>query len=458
MKSINVSSLINTEQGLISGEIFHSQAIYEQELEQVFARSWVFLAHDTMIPQAGDFIQNYIGEDPVMIVRQQDGTVQAFLNQCSHRGMRVCRAERGKVKNFMCSFHGWNYDLSGKLINVPHGEAIYDPSVLSGVQLKQVRLANYKGFIFGTWDETAPDFTDYLGDFAWYFDSYIDRYEGGLEVLGVHKWVLPCNWKFNAEQPSSDMYHGEISHVSAFEVMMPPPGPDGKPPEWAMRQVRTLSQPAGFQFVSPNGHGTGWFTNGLPTMSKTIQEWRESTAEQVAARLGSQRVYLPGHANIFPNFMMLGNFTFRVTHPRGPNEMEIWAWSMAPVAAPAEVKEAIRVDLLRTFSAAGMFEQDDAINWEEEQNVMRGYMARKTPLIYKQMLGKARFDADGYPGKTVPHVYAEEAARGMYQHYADLMTGASWPDLVELKRKRIQAERKTADSKTADAKAAFIAV
>lgn len=255
----------------------------------------------------------------------------------------------------------------------------------------------------------------------------------------MHKWVLPANWKFNAEQPASDMYHGEVSHASAFQVMVPV-GEKG-PPDWAMRQLGQLSNPAGFQFASPYGHGNGWFSGGMPTMNETIYRWQEDTKDQVAARLGPQRVLSAGHANIFPNFMMLSNYTFRVTHPRGPDEMEIWAWSMAPVAAPAEVKDAIRLDLLRTFSPAGMFEQDDAVNWEEEQRILRGHMARKIPLVYRQMLGRARYDADGLPGRTVPHVYAEEGARSMYRHYVDLMSGAPWPDLTRRKAQREAAER-----------------
>ena len=438
----DVSKLIDATEGLISGEIFHSKEIYAQELERIFARSWVFLAHSGMIPNPGDFMQNYIGEDPVLVVRQQDGSVAAFLNQCRHRGMRICRADRGNAKNFLCSFHGWNYDLGGNLINIPHETAIYHPEDRTRFRPLSVRLEEYKGFIFGTWGKDVPDFEAYLGDFAWYFDAYIDRFEGGMEVLGMHKWVLPCNWKFNAEQPSSDMYHGEISHASGFQAMLPPPGESGQPPEWALGQLATLSEPAGFQYTDPNGHGTGWFTGGIPTMSKTIFEWQQASAPQVAERLGKLRVNLPGHANIFPNFMMLGNYTFRVTHPRGPDEMEIWAWSMAPAAAPPEVKEAIRLDLLRTFSAAGMFEQDDAINWEEEQRILRGHMARQNPLVYRQMIGMARYDADGLPGKTVPHVYAEEGARGMYQHYVDMMSGKPWPELTRLKKKRTEQEKR----------------
>ena len=438
---IDIQSYVDPEGGLIRGEIFHNPEIYEQELQQLFSRSWVFLAHDSMIPKAGDYMQNYIGEDPVVIVRQKGGSVLAFLNQCRHRGMRLARADLGNAKNFTCTFHGWNYSIEGKLINVPFGDRIYDPQCLEDADLRRVRLHNYKGFIFGTWDETTPDFLTYLGDFRWYFDAYIDRFEGGLEVVGVHKWEMACNWKFNAEQPASDMYHAQTSHVSAIEARMPPPAPDGGDTDLIRQRKEANQNPRGNQISSPFGHGAGWFDTGAPTANPIIHAWHKAMEPQVRERLGDLRYYLPGHANIFPNFMFLNNYTYRVTHPRGPDRMEIWAWTLVPVAAPPEVKEAIRKDVLQTFSPGGMYEQDDAVNWEEEQAVLRGAIARRTPLNYRQMLGKARYDVGGYPGKTAGHVFAEEGARMLYRHWADLMSGASWEELLARKKAREQDER-----------------
>lgn len=430
--TVDVSQYIDADRGLIRGEIFTSREIYERELEQVFARSWLFLAHDSMIPKPGDFIQNYMGEDPVVVARQRDGSVKAFMNQCRHRGMRICRADRGNAKNFMCSFHGWTYDIAGNLIHVPHEEDIYDPKVFDKKDwgpIQVPRITNYKGFIFGTWDTTAPSFEEYLGDMAWYFDAYIDRYEGGLEAIAQHKWVIPCNWKFNAEQPSSDMYHAEVSHASAVQVLKRPGADNG---------AERYATGRGHQFSSPFGHGAGWFdTTESSSRNPVIAAWENETQAQVAERLGEVRAAaVRGHANIFPTFMLLNNGSLRVTHPRGPHEMEVWSWTFVPVMAPPEVKEQYRIEVLRTFSPGGMFEQDDAENWLEEQRIMRGYMARKHPLVYTMHLGNARKDVDGFPGTTVPHCYADEGARGMYRHYQDLMSGAPWPELIERKKRR----------------------
>lgn len=424
MSAPDVSQFIDVDRGEIQGEIFHSTEIYEQELQQIWARSWVFLAHDSMIPKGGDFIQTYIGEDPVVVVRQRSGEVRAFLNQCRHRGMRLCRADRGNAKAFMCSFHGWVYNTAGELVDVPHEETAYSPESFDKKDwgTRQLRLDSYRGFWFGTWDAEAPTLRDYLGDMAWYFDAHFDRYDNGFEAISVHKWVIQANWKFNAEQPASDMYHGDVTHVSAKQVMGIGPTPERE----------------GHQFSGTFGHGTGWWDLGGNTRRASLgDEWLHQRREEVVARVGERRADgVRGHANVFPNFMFLHNGTIRVTHPRGPGEMEIWAWTMVPADAPEELKEEIRVRVLRTFSPGGLFEQDDAENWVEEQRIMRGYMARQNPLVYAMRLGGAQRDVNGLPGVTVDHPYADEGSRGMYRHYVDMMKSATWDEVIERKRER----------------------
>ena len=93
----DIASMIDPVKGHVSGAIFADRDVYEQELKTVWQKTWVFLAHDSMLPKKGDFLQTYIGEDPVIVVRNKEGGISAFLNQCRHRGMRICRADRGKA-------------------------------------------------------------------------------------------------------------------------------------------------------------------------------------------------------------------------------------------------------------------------------------------------------------------------------------------------------------------------
>lgn len=420
---LDVRSLVDDEGGRMSPRIFEDPAIYELELERIFARSWLFLCHESQIPKAGDFFATYMAEDPVLVVRQKDGTVRAFLNQCRHRGMRICRADCGNTRAFTCSYHGWSYDIGGNLVSVPHEADGFrnelDKSAWGPLQVP--RLENFKGLIFGNWDAAAPTFTDYLGDMLWYMEGYLDRTDGGTEVIGgMHKWVLNCNWKFAAEQFCSDMYHADFAHLSALIAQMP----EGIDP------ARAGLPKIGRQFSSQGGHGTGFFTERDPNdvvqgfHGPVAAAWYEGPhREEADRRLGAVRGSrtFGGHMTVFPTFSFLpGIQTLRVWHPRGPGEIEVWALALVDKLAPPEVKDAVRLGVLRTFSAGGIFEQDDGENWLEIQKVLRGHMARRQSLNLQMGLGHERFDDADYPGKT-NHVYGETAARGFYRHWAEML-------------------------------------
>jgi 3-phenylpropionate/trans-cinnamate dioxygenase subunit alpha len=315
--AIDMAGLVHNNHRLIDRRVFIEQDIYQQELERIFARCWLLLCHESQIPHPGDFFTTYMGEDPVLVVRDTAGQVRAFLNVCRHRGNRLCRADAGNAASFTCAYHGWTYQNDGRLTGVPYFKEAYH-NKLNRERWGLVPVAqfdSYKGLFFATFDPEAPPLREYLGEMSWYIDTFVDRREGGIEIVATHKWVMPCNWKFPAENFGGDAYHVHWSHGAAIETGF---------------SVGSTASPAGAnRMVSPgNGHvliciGPDGFGDApMPA----IQAYERDIRPEVNRRLGSRAALTnPIVGTVFPNFSLLRgpSRTLRVWHPRGPEKTEI---------------------------------------------------------------------------------------------------------------------------------------
>lgn len=418
---LGFENLIDLKSDSISSKVYTDPQVYQAELETVFAKSWLLLGHESQIPQPGNFFSSYMGEDPVIMVRQRDGSIAAFLNQCRHRGMKVCRSDIGSTRSFLCPYHGWSYDLAGELRAVPHEEQYGSNFDKKQWSLRRVpRLEVYKGLVLANWDPDALDLVEYLAGSAYYLDCMVDRLEGGSEVIGgVHKWTVNCNWKMPAEQAASDMYHAGTAHVSAVQAF----AADGYDPK-----LHSMDQRDGAQYWTPGGHGGGYFFAERPNpaiwLDPLAKKWLSDTFEDAKKRIGPDRAArVSGHNTVFPNMSWLvGTNTLRVWHPRGPNKTEIWAWVVVDRAAPPEVKDAFRRGALRSFGPSGMLEQDDGENWGEMQKVMQGAQGSKTSLCYGMAPDARIRDIEGVNAVHGP-VFSDAAARNFYSHWLSMLTG-----------------------------------
>ena len=145
--------------------------IFTEELEKIFYRGWVFIGHDSEIPQPGDFITRQVGTQSIILVRGTDHTVSALLNRCAHRGTTVCPAERGHVRTFTCPYHGWSYDLTGALQGVPYPAGYGESFDKKAHGLTRVpRLESYRGFVFVSLSPSGISLADHLGTAAQLID------------------------------------------------------------------------------------------------------------------------------------------------------------------------------------------------------------------------------------------------------------------------------------------------
>jgi len=425
---VDIHKLVDAKNGTQSRRIFWDRDIYELELERIFARCWLFLTHESLMPDFGDFIVTKMGEDEVIVWRQRDGSIRAFLNNCTHRGTKLCRAEAGNARGISCSYHGWAFGVEGNLASVPC-EEVYGPHFdRSQLGLREVPLVeSYRGFIFGCMDATAPGLKDYLGDIAWYMDIWADV-PGGVELVGPpSRSIIQANWKAPAENFVGDTYHVGWTHASVMAAVL------GQAPP----QTAWVTEDQGFHVTTRYGHGLGVTTSfyGPMMLVESCPELhgllanRQAELEKERGPEVAKLVTGIWDGGIFPNCSYLyGANVFKVWHPIGPDKVEIMTWTIAEKEMTDDLKQRLKVATHRYFGTAGMLESDDIDNFDNGAN--RGYITRQGRLHCQMGLGVEREDAT-FPG-VIGDYMSEVAQRGFYRFYADCLSSDSWQDLENI--------------------------
>ncbi|MDX2424690.1 MAG: SRPBCC family protein [Cycloclasticus sp.] len=439
MSKFDYTDLINNETAQQSRSIFWDQDIYQEELKQVFNRCWLFLGHDSQIPEAGDFLRTFMGEDDVIVVRGEDLQVRAFLNACSHRGNKVCHAEWGKTKSFTCSYHGWSYDTSGHLAAVPLEKDIYDNLDRSKLGLVPVaRVQHYKGLIFGTFTEEGPDLVDYLGDSTYYLDVFADCSPEGMELIGApYRVEITGNWKLPVENAIGDGYHVAWAHAGAMRVV----GSIGQGRSESVLgigkdntgldsdgQIQVTIPPHTILATLDGQSGYALYDNPGPCIEYTEQK-RPSVVERLGDVRGNQLYGSEIHMGIFPNLQIIqGLNLLRVIHPKGPGSFEVATYAMVDKAAPDEIKDIIVKHVGQTFGTAGLLEGDDGDFTEAITHSAAGYATRQM----KGWLGMAagrKVNWDG-PGDASPGIVNELCQREFYKQWQRTMMAETANDIL----------------------------
>ena len=436
---------VSVETGELDRKIFSDQEIFDRELELIFGRAWLFLCHESQLKKAGDFFEAPMGRDNVLVVRQKDGSLKGLLNTCTHRGNAVCRAEEGNTKNFMCTYHGWTFNLAGDLVGVPGLEELYhgdlDPSQHGLREVAQ--LDTYHGFVFATMDASAPPLYDFLGETGRIGIDLIAA-RGDMEVIpGIQKFIIPCNWKFAVDN-LFDWYHAMITHISAFQSGALP----SLPSEQGVKMIDGggAETPDGTVIKLPGGSAGGDVIKAITcidTYGHAIagptradggglfpDDWRDLPKAQ--EDLGPVGVDVAGHPNVFPSaWVSPGSSQMSLRIPRSPTETEVWWFSFVDKNASDEMRMATVNVANHVFGPAGVLEQEDGENWAQSTLQTHGYASRKVPQLLKMDLGRGEVVKDDQGPPRIYGTTSEHAQLWTYAAWDVWMSGCDWDELRE---------------------------
>ena len=405
----DTSDLVSEDASEVARRLFHDDDVYAAERRRIFERCWLFVAHEAQIPEPGDFVASWMGEEPVLVSRAADGSIDVVVNSCTHRGTRLCTADRGNATALTCPYHGWRFGLDGTLLGVPRLAAYGGRLDKAGRGLHRPRVERFLGLVFATFDHDGPSLLDHLGDdLVYYLEAIFDRDGTGTSVLGgIHRWHIPGNWKLPCENQAGDLYHPEVSHASTLEMS----GESADALEPAV-QVTTSEGHAIVVRTMPEGTPP---VELVPGGGRAGLDWFLARQDRVEARLGAERSRLvPVAGNVFPNLSLLPQvFSIRVNHPRGPRGTEVWSYCLVPTEAPPEVRRALQGYYQATFGPAGLVEEEDGDNWIAVTEGSRAARTDDRLLLISMGLGTERTD-ERHPGSIAP-LYTEHNQRGFYR-------------------------------------------
>jgi nitrite reductase/ring-hydroxylating ferredoxin subunit len=430
--------LVDDSQGFtVSRRVYFDPEVYEAEQQRVFRRSWLFVAHESEIPAPGDYVTRVLGIDPVIVVRDEEGTVQVLLNTCRHRGVPLCRASMGNSSHFRCSYHGWTYANTGDLRGVTFQVDVYGKQFdKSRFSLYRARVETIHGLVFATWNEDASPLTDDLGPLTYYLQAIFGKFDDGYEVMGPPvQSRMPCSWKSETENLSGDGYHTPIAHQSAFNM-----GLFARPDDLTKFGEVPSKRFPGRVVDCGNGHTIR--IQHLPVvpdrplfLGYPEVLWPEVTRNLSPGQVDMQARLSVTHGTIFPNFSFLENFktgtdgpgsmcryirlTLKV--PLGPRETQLLWWLLVPKAAPEEWKRESQRAYVRTNGPAGMFEVDDGENFIGTAEAHRGRVALDGAYELVGGMHQPRAEGLEWPGDVLDADRSEHTIRAWMRRWNDLM-------------------------------------
>lgn len=420
---LDPASLVREDR--VHGDVYTSEAVFELELERIFHRWWIYVAHESEIAHAGDYVLKWMGQQSVIVSRSEDGDVHVLANRCSHRGSTVCQYEKGNSSYFRCQYHGWTFQNDGTLTGVPYPSRYGDTFLKADHGLSKVpRVGVYRGFIFASLAEDGMSFSEYISPARAGIDAFVAASPSGQIALsaGVHKSEFLGNWKFVGQ----DGYHPAFTHRSMRDIRTNRLRLEGK--ERGTKGGELFSDKSPDLAIDlGNGHAQldrtatrrDKIEKQIASLEKTVDgsAYLESLAEAYgASSVTDVLTHADPHMTVWPN-LMVTNTQIRVTRPLAAGRSETFVYPVMLKDVPDSVNE----DRLRAHEGfhgpAGFGTPDDYEIFERNQIGLQ-FDAAPWVLLARGLTGESIRD----DGARVGNITDETTQRGQLREWRRVMS------------------------------------
>ena len=425
------------EPGRVHRSVYTDPDIFDLEMERIFGRAWIFVGHESQIPNEGDYITTDIGRQPVILIRHRDGAPHVLLNRCAHRGPKVCMEDKGNARSLTCLYHGWSYDTDGALIDVtmPEGTARdFDKSKFG--LARAPRVGCYRGFVFASLAQEGPGFEDFLGPMKANIDDLVNRAPDGEILLdaGQHRYFFRGNWKLQVENVL-DSYHVPFSHASTVnkkgEQFSRREGDEtGAKVIDEARKLKEADKTSDSwkgrrSYVVDYGHG--WTSNtqlnekgrASPAYDAYVKALSESVGKDRAEEILTPRFH---NSLLYPTTSIMGlNIHIRVIRPVRVDLTEVTVYPIRLKGAPDEMNYG-NIRLLNVTHSAASFVQTDDL--ESFRRTQAGLQSTQSDWIDLSR-GMGEEQADREYNATMESAMHEMAIRAQYQAWLHYMSDAA---------------------------------
>src|SRR6476620_3399579 len=360
--------------------VFTDEDLFELEMKHIFEGNWIYLAHESQIPNVGDYFTTYMGRQPIVISRNKEGELNALVNACSHRRAMLCRRKTDNRTTFTCPFHGWTFNNSGKLLKVKDPREAGYPEQFnkdgSHDLTKVARFENYRGFLFGSLNADVPPLEEHLGDTTKIIDMIVDQSPDGLEVLrGASTYTYDGNWKLQTEN-GADGYHVSATHWNYAATTSRRESGESTNATKAMDAGKWSKQQGGY-YSFDNGHLLLW-TKWADPANRPLNERRDELVAQYGEDRADWMIGVSRNLCLYPNVYLMDQFGSQIRHfrPISVDKTEVTIYCIAPKGESDE-NRANRIRQYEDFfNASGMATPDDL---EEFRSCQKTFRATNAP-------------------------------------------------------------------------------